>query len=51
MILLVLGELDSCYNGGLMLITLAWSFGSAGCTSVVLNQRVTHVDDFSVHFL
>ena len=50
MILLVLGELDSCYKGGLMLITLAWSLGSAGCTSVVLNQRVTHVDDFSVQF-
>ena len=44
MILLVLGESDSCYKGGLMLITLAWSFG-------VLNQRVTHVDDFSVQFL
>ena len=33
-----------------MVITLTWSLGSAGCTSVAVTrahvQRVTHVDDF-----
>ena len=44
MILLVLGELDSGYNGGLMDITLAWSLGSAGCVSVAVTRGCSACD-------